>query len=122
MIKSTFHRIGFSIILLFTVLSSCTQKIETTMTNNVAWEKMDVALRSELRANLEAKSDTTFVVLAEVTENNDGFESDLNTIDVVVQTRVGVIWTLSGNSQSLANASRKAFVKRLELSQKRRTS
>lgn len=122
MIKSTFHRIGFSIILLFTVLSSCTQKIETTMTNNVAWEKMDVALRSELRANLEAKSDTTFVVLAEVTENNDGFESDLNTIDVVVQTRVGVIWTLSGNSQSLANASRKAFVKRMELSQKRRTS
>jgi len=114
--------LGFGTIFLLVVLNACSQKMENVMTNTIAWEKMDASLRSELRAGLEANSDTTFVVFAEMTDNNDEFASELIAIDVEVQSRAGVIWTLRGNAQSFANASSKVFVKRMELSQRRRTS
>jgi hypothetical protein len=120
--KVRFQFMGFGAIIFLMFLSSCTPKMEATMTSAVAWDKMDVALRADIRRNLVTDSDSTLVVLAEVTEDRDEFVADLNADDVQVQTRFGAIWTLRGNAQSLANASGKDFVKRMELSQKRRTS
>lgn len=122
--KNKYYTFRFGTILLLMALNSCTHKIENTVTSAhaVCWAKMDASLRSEVRGGLEANSDTSFVVFAELTDDDNAYVSDFVTIDVEVQSRAGVIWTLKGNAQSLTKASCKEFVKRMELSQKRRTS
>lgn len=85
------------------------------------WDKMDTALRSELRSNVAADSDALVVVFAEVIENSDAHAAELEAMGIQVQTRTGSIWILRGNAASLVQASDKEFIKRLELSQQRRT-
>lgn len=92
------------------------------MTSSAAWEKMDASLRTEIRGNMESGNNAALTVLARVTEDNEEFVSALNAIDIDVLSRIGTVWTLRGNAQSLAQASREEFVKRMELSQVRSTS
>jgi hypothetical protein len=120
MIEGTLYRIIFSIVLLSVVMLSCTQKKESTMSTPIDWEKMDVSLRSELRGNIENSSDAKISIIASVSEDNDAFVDELEALGVQVQSRIGVIWTLTGSAEAFAQASGKDFIKRMELSQQRR--
>ncbi len=120
--KKSLPIIGFWAVLFLMVLNACNQKMETTMTSSAAWEKMDASLRTEIRGNMESGNNAALTVLARVTEDNEEFVSALNAIDIDVLSRIGTVWTLRGNAQSLAQASREEFVKRMELSQVRSTS
>jgi hypothetical protein len=99
---------------------SCTQKKESTMSTPIDWEKMDVSLRSELRGNIENSSDAKISIIASVSEDSDAFIDELEALGVQVQSRIGVIWTLTGSAEAFAQASGKDFIKRMELSQQRR--
>lgn len=109
------------VVLLSMVTIACSQKNENTMLSDGNWDKMDTALRSELRSNVAADSDALVVVFAEVIENSDAHAAELETMGIQIQTRTGSIWILRGNAASLVQASDKEFIKRLELSQQRRT-
>ena len=118
--KNTPYRIGFGIVLLSMVLLSCSQKKETTMSKSVDWEKMDVALRSEIRVNIENGISAPITVIAAVSEDNDAFVDELETLRIQVRSRIGVIWTLTGSAEDLAQVSEKDFISRMEMSQQRR--
>lgn len=90
------------------------------MRNDGNWDKMDTALRSELRSNVDANSEALMVVFVEVSENNDAHAAELEAMGIQIQTRTGSIWTLRGNADSLLQASGKEFINRMELSQQRR--
>jgi ERCC4-related helicase len=120
MLVGIFLKTGILIVFLSTVLLSCAQKKETTMNNSVNWDKMDVSLRSELRDKLGNDSDSTIVVLASVSEDNDAFVDELEALGIQVRSRIGVVWTLVGNAASMAQASGKEYINRMELSQQRR--
>lgn len=108
------------VVLLSMVTIACSQKNENTMLSDGNWDKMDTALRSELRSNVAADSDALVVVFAEVIENSDAHAAELEAMGIQVQTRTGSIWTLRGNAASLVQASGKEFINRMELSQQRR--
>ncbi|MCC5927106.1 MAG: hypothetical protein JJU41_11165 [Bacteroidetes bacterium] len=108
------------ILLISLTLQSCTQKNESAMRNDSNWDKMDTALRSELRSKIEQESDDRVVIFVEVSENSDAYATELESMGIQVQTRTGTIWTLRGNAALLAEASSKDYIKRMELSQQRR--
>jgi len=92
----------------------------TAEEGSVNWDKMDVALRGELRTLLPDSSTAVRVVFAQVRENSDPLAAALDAQGIQIQTRAGTVWTLRGQAWALAQASSHPGILRMELSQQRR--
>lgn len=107
------------LLLLSTGIMACERNGDNSKSENENGSKMDAALRLELHTNSDANNNAMIVVFAKVTDDSDTYVSELEDIEVYVQNRAESIWTLRGTAPALIQASEKAFITRMELSQQR---
>lgn len=98
------------------LLVSCANKPKLMVDVSGEWEKMDIILATELRENLEHNDDRIVTVLMVVWDNDDVYAEELEEINVEVLEREQYNWTVSGKSDALVLASKKAFVRSMALS------